>query len=116
MEAKQLIVKPVLDAWNSRIEAANKLIDSLSDEDLQKEVSPGRNRGLYLLGHLALVHDKMLPLLNFEAQHYAHLEDTFLYKPDKTVADIPSVKELRTMWNTVNSKLADHYAKLSADE
>ena len=116
MEAKQLIVKPVLDAWNSRIEAANKLIDSLSDEDLQKEVSPGRNRGLYLLGHLALVHDKMLPLLNFEAQHYAHLEDTFLYKPDKAVTDIPSVKELRTIWNTVNSKLAAHYAKLSADE
>lgn len=29
MEAKQLTVKSILDAWNSRIEAANKLIDEL---------------------------------------------------------------------------------------
>jgi DinB superfamily len=116
METKQLLVKSVLDAWNSRVEAANKLIDSLSDEDLQNEVAPGKNRGLYLLGHLAIVHDKMLPLLNFEAQQYAHLEDAFLNKPDKAVVDIPSIKEILNIWNTVNSKLAAHYASLSADE
>ena len=116
MEAKQLIVKSVLDAWNSRIAAANKIFDSLSDEDLQKEVSPGRNRAIYLLGHLALVHDKMLPLLNFEPQHYAHLEETFLNKPDKSVSDIPSAKEVRAVWKNVNSILATHYTKLSADE
>jgi hypothetical protein len=116
MEVKQLIVKSVLDAWNSRIEAANKMFDSLSDEDLQKEVSPGKNRAIYLLGHLALVHDKMLPLLNFEPQQYAHLEETFLNKPDKSVSDIPSAKEVRAVWKNVNSKLAKHYTNLSADE
>jgi hypothetical protein len=115
METTQLTVKSVLDAWNSRIEAANKLFDQLSDEDLQKEVAPGRNRGLYLLGHLALVHDKMLPLLNFEAQIYPHLDEAFLNKPDKAVSDIPSIKELRAIWNNVNSKLATHFASTSAD-
>src|SRR3954469_17409113 len=115
MEITRLIVKSVLDAWNSRIEAANKIIDSLTDEDLQKEVAPGRNRGIYLLGHLALVNDKMLPLLNFEPQHYAHLEDAFLNKPDKST-DLPSAKEVRAVWKDVNSKLAAHCAKLSADE
>ena len=115
METKELTVKSVLDAWNSRIEAANKLFDSLSDEDLHKEVSPGRNRGLYLLGHLALVHDKMLPLLNFEAQLYPHLDEVFLTKPDRAVSDIPSVKEIRAIWNDVNSKLATHFTNTSAD-
>ncbi|MBA3704669.1 MAG: DinB family protein [Bacteroidetes bacterium] len=113
---KQLLIKSVLDAWNSRLEAANKIFNSLSDEDLQKEVSPGRNRALYLLGHLAMVHDKMLPLLNFGPQVYPHLEDTFLNKPDKSVPEIPSAKELRTIWETINSKLATHFSKLSADE
>lgn len=113
---KHLIVKSVLDAWNSRIEAANKMFDSLSDEDLQKEVAPGRNRAIYLLGHLALVHDKMLPLLNFEPQHYAHLDDTFLTKPDKSVPEIPAAKEVRAIWKNVNSKLATHFNKLSPDE
>ena len=116
MEAKQLVVKSVLDAWNSRIDAANKMFDSLSDDDLQKEVSPGRNRGIYLLGHLALVHDKMLPLLNLEPQNYAHLDDAFINKPDKSVTNIPSAKEVREVWKNVNSKLASHFNKLSADD
>ncbi|MFN8117183.1 MAG: DinB family protein [Bacteroidia bacterium] len=115
METKQLTVKSVLDAWNSRIEAANKLIDSLSDEALHNEVAPGRNRGLYLVGHLALVHDKMLPLLNFETQLYPHLDDAFLNKPDKALSDMPSVKEIREIWNTVNSKLNHHIANTSVD-
>ncbi|MCW3105152.1 MAG: hypothetical protein JWO09_3592 [Bacteroidetes bacterium] len=116
MDVKQVIVKSVLDAWNSRIEAAGKIFDSLTDDDLQKEVSPGRNRAIYLLGHLALVHDKMLPLLDFGPQHYAHLEEAFLNKPDKAVPEIPTAKELREIWKDVNSKLASHYNKLSADE
>ena len=65
MEAqKQLLVRSVLDAWNSRIEAADKLFSALTDEQLQQEIAPGRNRGVYLLGHLTAVHDKMLPLLD----------------------------------------------------
>lgn len=117
MEAqKQLTVRSVLDAWNSRIEAADKLLNSLTDEQLQQEVSPGRNRGVYLLGHLTAVHDKMLPLLNFEPQVYPHLDEPFLNKGDKTVSDIPSVKELRENWKNINSKLAAHFNKLSPDE
>jgi hypothetical protein len=116
MEAKQIMVKSVLDAWNSRLEGADKMFDSLSDEDLQKEVSPGRNRAIYLLGHLALVHDKMLPLLNFESQHYAHLEDTFLNKPDKSVPDMPSEKEVRAIWKSANSRIATHISRASVDD
>jgi hypothetical protein len=116
METKQLVVRSVLDAWNSRLETANKVFSSLTDEDLQKEVSPGRNRGLYILGHLALVHDKMLPLLNFGPQLFPHLDETFLNKPDKSVPEIPSVKEIRAIWETVNAKLAEHFNGLHADE
>jgi hypothetical protein len=113
---KQIIVKSVLDAWNARIKEANNLLDNLTDEQLQKEIAPNKNRGVYLLGHLTAVHDKMLPLLNFEEQQYKHLDDTFLSKPDKAVADIPSVKDLRAHWKSANEKLAVHFAKLQADE
>ncbi|MFL5764681.1 MAG: DinB family protein [Bacteroidia bacterium] len=117
MEAqKQLVVRSVLDAWNSRIEAADKIFNGLTDEQLEQEIAPGRNRGVYLLGHLTAVHDKMLPLLNFEPQVYSHLDEPFLTKPDKTVSAIPSTKELRANWNTVNAKLAAHFSKLSTDE
>ena len=63
---KHILVKSVLDSWNSRIKEANGILDSLTDEQLQKEIAPGKNRGTYLLGHLTAVNDKMLPLLDFE--------------------------------------------------
>ncbi|MBK7669622.1 MAG: DinB family protein [Sphingobacteriaceae bacterium] len=114
MEAqKQLVVKSVLDAWNSRIEAADKLFNGLTDEQLQQEIAPGRNRGIYLLGHLTAVHDKMLPLLDFEEQVYPHLDEPFLHKADKTVNTIPSTKELRENWKNINAKLATHFNKLN---
>lgn len=112
----ELAVKSVLDAWNSRVKQANDIFTGLTDEQLQKEIAPGRNRGIYLLGHLTAVHDRMLPLLGFEAQVYPHLDEPFLNKPDKAVAEIPSAKELRAAWSTVNSKLASHFNKIQVDE
>ena len=113
---KQLVVKAVLDAWNSRLEAADKLINGLSDEQLEQEIAPGKNRGVYLLGHITAVHDKMLPLLNFEAQVYPQLDEPFLHKADNAVASIPTTAELREYWKNINAKLATHFNQLSADD
>jgi hypothetical protein len=113
---KELIIKSVLDAWYSRLDATDKLFAELSDEQLQNEVSPGRNRGIYLLGHLTAVHDMMLPLLNFGEQLYPQLNDPFLSKPDKTVKEIPSADKLRSYWKNVNSRLAENFNALTPDE
>lgn len=113
---KDLIVRSVVDAWNARMESADKLLDSLSDHQLEQEIAPGKNRGIYLVGHLTAVHDKMLPLLGFEEQVYPHLDEPFLKNPDKAVEKIPSTAELRASWKNVHSKLAMHFGKLSADE
>ena len=113
---KQIIVKSVLDAWNSRIKEANGILDNLTDEQLQKEIAPDKNRGTYLLGHLTAVNDKMLPLLDFEQQQYSNLNDTFLTKPDKAVSEIPSASNLRTYWKNSVSKLNTHFSNLSTDQ
>lgn len=113
---KQVMVKMVLDLWNSRIKTADEVFNGLTDEQLQKEIAPGRNRGVYLLGHLTAVHDRMLPLLNFEPVVYPHLAEPFLTKPDKEVKDIPSASELRKNWTDINAKLSAHFNKLQPDE
>jgi len=115
-DQKQLAVRSVLDSWNSRIKEANQLIDNLTDEQLQKEIAPGKNRGVYLLGHLTGVSDMMLPLLNFGTQKYPQLNDAFLTKPDKAVADLPSVKDLRTYWKNSCAELDKHFSALKTDE
>jgi hypothetical protein len=53
-----------LKAWNTQIDRADKLFGSLSSEEILREIAPGRNRLLYLWGHLTAVHDAMLPLLS----------------------------------------------------
>ncbi len=113
---KQLMVKMVLDLWNQRLKAADDKFNSLTDEQLQLEVAPGRNRAIYLLGHLTAVHDHMLPLLNFEAQNYPELDDPFIKKADKEVKEIPSATELRKKWKDVNAKLTAHFNKLQPEE
>jgi len=112
----QLIVKMVLDAWNQQVQIANKLFDSLTDEQLLQEVAPNRNRGVYLLGHLTAVNDRMLPLLGFGVQSFPQLDEPFLTKPDKEVAEIPTAGELRIYLKESVEALAKNFAALSVDE
>ena len=113
---KELMVKLVLDAWNTHLVRTGKLLDQLTDEQLQKEVAPGRNTGTYLLGHLVAVHDSLFPLLGTGEKLYPTLEEIFIRQPDKSGSEKPEVKELRNYWNEVNNKLANDFAKFSADE
>jgi hypothetical protein len=113
---KQLAVKMGLDLWNSRVKATDEIFNSLTDDQLQKEIAPGRNRGIYLLGHLTAVHDHMLPLLGFEPANYPQLDEPFIKKADKEVKELPSASELRKQWKEVNEKLATHFNKLQPEE
>jgi hypothetical protein len=112
----ELLIKMTTDSWRKQIAATNKIFDNLSDEELQHEVAPGRNRGIYLLGHLTAVHDRMLPLLRFEAARYPELKPVFLDSPDKAVEAIPSASRLRQQWKEVNDALSHHIQNLTAED
>lgn len=113
---EELFIKMVLDAWHTQVKHTDDLFNSLSDDQLTGEVAPGKNRGIYLLGHLAAVHDKMLPLLGFGDQRYPDLYKAFVQSPDKTEANIPSVDDLRNYWKETNSILGEKFSGLSVSE
>lgn len=113
---EETFIKMVLDAWHSHVKQTDDLFNSLSDEQLFTEIAPGKNRGIYLLGHLTAVHDRMLPLLGFGDQRYPHLYKTFLESPDRAQADIPSVEDLRNYWKETNNILSKNFSKLSVTE
>ncbi len=98
MQQNEIMVKMVLDRWFSLIKGFTTVLSELSDEELQKEIVPGRNRGIWLLGHMVAEHDDMLRLLDWGPQQYPHLHKPFIESPDKTVADLPSTQELRANW------------------
>jgi len=109
-------VKIVLDNWKTTVANTNKLLDSLTDEQIQADVAPGRNSGTYLLGHLAAVNDRMLPLLGFGEQMHPEMNDVFLMSPDKSGKEMPSVPWLRDYWKRTNDALGQHFSSLSPEQ
>jgi hypothetical protein len=116
MEDKQLFVKMVLDSCRNQIKLVNNILAKLSNEELENEVSPTRNRGVYILGHLTAVHDLMLPLLRFEESIYPDLQPIFFDAPDGEMSSMPSVEQVKKQWNDVNDKLFFHFENLPAEE
>ncbi|PBQ34649.1 hypothetical protein CNR22_23690 [Sphingobacteriaceae bacterium] len=98
MTAIDVMVKMVQDRWLALLKNFDRDLDLLTDEQLQKEIAPGKNRGVYLLGHLLAVHDEMIVLLGFGDKLYPELHEAFLKSPDKAISTIPSAKELRALW------------------
>ena len=80
----QTLLKPAIDGWLKQLERADKLFENYTDEELSKEIAPGKNSGVYLLGHLTSVHDLMLPLLRLGEQLHPELVDTFIKNPDRS--------------------------------
>jgi len=113
---QELIIKMALDSWNTYVSRGDKLLNGLSDEQLEEEVAPGRNSGIYLLGHLTAVHDALFPLLGMGEKLYPLLEDIFLRNPDRSGIEKPSARELRDSWKEVNNKISEHFNQFTLDE
>jgi hypothetical protein len=116
MTPEQLLVKVVLKPWEQVVERAGKIFSNLSEEQLLKEVAPGKNRLIYIWGHLTAIHDAMFPILGFGPRLHPELDAIFVSNPDSTTTQLPSARELKTYWDEVNGKLLSQFASLSADE
>jgi hypothetical protein len=115
MTSETILIKMVLDAWSTHVKRTDELFNSLSDEQLMKEIAPGRNRAIYLLGHLAAVHDRIFPLLELGNPLHPELWDPFVERPDREVTELPATQALRQYWKEINTKLADNISSLSPE-
>lgn len=111
-----LLVTTVLKAWELQLTRVNELIQSLSDEDLAKQIAPGRNTGTYLLGHLVAVHDGIRPLLGVGDKQYPEFETMFIRNADSPDAGYPSLADLRKYWHDVNTDLWNHFTSISPED
>jgi len=111
---EEIFLSGALNAWKLNIERADKLFVGMTPEQLEREIAPGKNRLIYLLGHLTAVHDATLPLLGIGPRLHPEYDDTFVSRPDKSIPSIPSADEVKKSWNEVNGKLREAFGKLSA--
>jgi hypothetical protein len=111
----RFIINLALSAWETQLERFSKHLEKLTDQQLESEIAPGRNRGVYILGHLTAVNDGFFPLFDLGEKIHPQLQDLFIRTPDRTVP-IPTTAELRQCWHDVNAKLTPALRNLTPEE
>ena len=111
-----LFVKMVLLAWQTQNNEVNKLLEMLSDEQLSKETAPGRNTGVYLLGHLASINDNLFKILNLGERLHPDLDPIFLDNREDLKVARPSIDALKKYWNEINEKLTDRFNSMQPSD
>ena len=113
---RELAVRSQIEVWHGQTGRLSDLLYELSDEQLIKQISPDRNTGHYVIGHLAAVNDGMLPLLGFGERRFPELEDAFLKNPESADIKRPTPAEVRHVWAELLGVLRENFERLSADE
>jgi len=113
---EELLGVTALNSWKLVIGRFEKHLDMITDEDLQRQVAPGRNRLFYLLGHLTAVHDRMFPLLGLGERLYPGLDTPYITNPDREVTDPISASDLRKAWTEVNRKLTAAFERFTPED
>ena len=113
MTTEKSLVDSALRGWKSNVERAEKLFGDLSPGELEQEVAPGKNRLIYLWGHLAASSDRLLPLLGIGEKLHPEFDAIFISNPDKSVPLTVSEQSLKAVWKEINQKQWEGFSKFS---
>jgi hypothetical protein len=116
MDQQQIFVKMALHSWNTQIARAEKAFNSYSDAEFYSPIAPGKNRIIYLYGHLAVVHDALKDLLGIGKVSRPELAALFLQNPDDPAAAFPSLAALKEYWRNVHDELKELFAAMPAED
>lgn len=112
----ELIVKMNLISWQMQNKSFAELIDKLTDEQLLKETAPGRNTGIYLLGHITAVSGDMFKILGLGESMFTEYVEIFIISPDKSGKIFPAVADLKAAYHKVTNELNSQFSKLSSED
>jgi len=113
---EQLLAATVVASWKQIISRADAFLSALTDEQLDKQIAPNKNRVRYLLGHLTAVHDMLLPSLGIGPRLYPGLDEPYLKNPDRTLPDPLSTADLKAAWSEINTKLTTAFEAFTPAE
>ena len=116
MDIEKLLSQTVLNSWKSVNQRVSALIAQMSEENIQFEIAPGRNRALYIVGHLTAVSDRMFPLLGVGERRFPNLDAVYLEHPDRTAADPLAPADLKAAWQDLAARLTDALEAFTPDE
>ena len=116
MSTENSLIDAALRGWKSNVERVDNLFGALSPEQLEQQVTPGKNRLIYLWGHLTAVNDGLLPLLGIGERLHPELDTMFISEPDRSVDLAVTAQSLKSAWDKINQKLWEGFAKFSPSD
>ena len=116
MTTEEMLVDGALRNWRATMDRAGKLFRSLSDDELQKEIAPGKNRLVYVWGHLAAVNDSMIRLLGIGERLHPELDLIFIENPDRAIPHNLGASAISDIWKQLDEFLWEHFTKLTPGE
>lgn len=116
LKLTEQLIKQVILSWTSRNVAVTHFFNIHNDDEVYShEVAPGRNRAIYLLGHLIATNDALLVLFDISDKLFPELE-VFSRTPDKTFEITHTIEELKKQWDVVNTTLTDHFNAMTTEQ
>ncbi|SRR5258708_6673810 len=109
-------IKQIIKSWEAQNKVITEFFTKYEDSYYLHEVAPGRNRAIYIFGHLIGMNDALFPMLGLGEKLFPQLEPIFVSGADKSVFDIPSIATLREYWGTQIQTLGRHFNELSIAE
>ena len=112
MTHEKTIIDLILSQFADKVQQATALFTTLGTEAALVPVAPGRNTIIYLLGHLLVVHDRLVEGLAIGERTHPELDHLFL-APQQEATVYPDYQELLAAWQQVNAALVAQLATLS---
>ena len=112
MSPDQQIINQLVTTWKNQSQAMGTFMNKYEDNAYMDELATGRNRAIYVFGHIVSASDDMLPLLGFGDRLHPELQEYFSTNPDKFFEEIPTIAELKAYWEGINKKLTDEFVLL----
>src|SRR3984957_6394481 len=116
MNTEASLIDSALRGWKANVDRTTKLFAALTEEQLLEQIAPGKNRLIYLWGHLAANSDALFPLLGLGQRLHPELDSIFISNPDGHTQNLPSGADLKRIWNEVNDALWTAFSNFSASD
>jgi DinB superfamily len=114
MTNEELLVANAVAFWNLALARVDKLFMNLTPKELDQPVAPGKNRLIYLWGHLAAVNDSLISLMGLGQRLHPELDEVFITAPDRTAVNEMSAEDVKKAWTEINARLNAEFSKMTA--
>jgi DinB family protein len=115
MTPDEIFIAAALSSWQQVVTRVGALCLSLNEEQLLAEVAPGKNRVLYLWGHLTATHDALFSVLRLGKRLHPELDTIFITLPDRSVP-LPTSAEIANCWEAIHTALLSTFTTLGPRE